>query len=80
MIGEATVLSEERTANRFPMSYLAKPIKAQELISKVEGATLVDVAQDFPKYLIKKDKANELKSKWTVPPPDLWAGWFMDEL
>jgi len=73
-------LSEERTANCFPMSYLAKPVKAQELISTVEGATLLDVAKDFPKYLIKEGKANELKSKWTAPPPDPWAGWFMDEL
>ena len=58
-------VTETITAMCFPMLYLAKPKTAEELISSVEGATLVDVAKDFPKYLIKKDKANELKSKWT---------------
>ena len=62
---EVVAVIETITANRFPMLYLAKPVKAQELISKVEGATLVDAAKDFPKYLLKKGKANELKSKWT---------------
>jgi len=46
------------------MLYLAKPVEAQELISKVEGATLLDVAKDFPRYLMKRGKACELKSKW----------------
>ena len=51
-------------ANRFPMLYLAKPVEAQELISKVEGAILLDVAKDFPRYLVKEGRTSELKSKW----------------
>jgi len=60
------VVVESIIAKHFPMLYLAKPVKAQELISKVEGATIIDIAKDFPKHLIKKGKANELKSKFTT--------------
>ena len=60
------VVVETITANCFPMLYLTKPKTAEELISSVEGATLIDVAKDFPKYLLKKNKANELKSKFST--------------
>jgi hypothetical protein len=58
-------VTETITAKNFPMLYLSKPIKAQELISKVEGATITKVANDFPLELIKSGKAKELKSKWS---------------
>jgi len=51
--------------NQFPMIYLIKPETTKELISKVENATVKQVTMDFPKYLIKQDKANELISKFT---------------
>jgi hypothetical protein len=56
---------ETITAKSFPMIYLSKPVKAEELISKVEGATIKDVAKDYPKYLLRAGKAQELKSKWS---------------
>jgi len=55
---------ETITAKNFPMLYVSKPVKTQELISKVEGATITKVANDFPEELIKSGKAKELKSKW----------------
>jgi hypothetical protein len=58
-------LIETITAKNFPMLYLPKPIKAQELISKVEGATITKVANDFPLELLKEGKVKELKSKWS---------------
>jgi len=58
-------VTETIVAKPFPMLYLAKPIKAQELISKVEGATITTIAKDFPEILIKKGKAQELKSKFS---------------
>jgi hypothetical protein len=61
----AVAVTETITAKSFPMLYLAKPVKAQELISKVEGATITKVANDFPEEIIKSDKAKELKSKWS---------------
>jgi len=56
---------ETITAKNFPMLYVSKPVKTQELISKVEGATITKVANDFPEELIKSGKAKELKSKWS---------------
>ena len=56
---------ETVTAKDFPMSYLEKPVKAEALISKVEGATVTHVAKDFPEVLIKEGKAKELKSKFS---------------
>ena len=55
---------ETITAQRFPMRYLSKPAKAQELISKVEGATITHTANVFPETLLKKGKAQELRSTW----------------
>ena len=51
-------------AQSFPMYYLSRPIKAQELISKVEGATITHVSSELPEKLIRKGKANELRSKF----------------
>ena len=56
---------ETITAQSFPMLYLSKPVKAEELISKVEGATITTVAKDFPEELLKAGKAKELRSKWS---------------
>ena len=57
---------ETITAKNFPMLYVSKPVKTQELISKVEGATITKVANDFPQELIKSGKAAELKSKFAT--------------
>lgn len=51
-------------AKNFPMEYLESPIKAKELKSKVSGATITRVANDFPETLLKKGKSSELRSKW----------------
>ena len=59
------VLVETITAKSFPMLYLSKPVTAQELISKVEGATVKHVAKDYPEKLIKEGKAKELRSKFS---------------
>jgi hypothetical protein len=64
-IGTEAVLIETIVAKDFPMDYLPSPVKAMQLISKVSGATIQQVSQDYPLTLIKKDKAAELKSKWT---------------
>ena len=61
----APATTETITAQSFPMLYLNKPVKAEELISKVEGATITKVAKDFPEELVKSGKAKELKSKWS---------------
>jgi len=58
--------TETITAKNFPMLYVSKPVKTQELISKVEGATITKVANDFPEELIKSGKAAELKSKFAT--------------
>jgi hypothetical protein len=59
------VVVETIVAEDFPRQYLESPIKAQQLTSKVSGATIQTVSQDYPEHLIKKGKAQELKSKWT---------------
>jgi len=48
----------------FPALYLSKPVKAEELVSKVEGATVTIIAKDFPMELLKAGKAKELRSRW----------------
>jgi hypothetical protein len=58
-------VAETIVAKNFPMDYLPSPAKAAQLTSKVSGATTTTVSQDYPLTLIKKDKAQELKSKWT---------------
>jgi hypothetical protein len=58
-------VAETIVAKNFPMNYLPSPVKAAQLTSKVSGATIQQVSQDYPLTLIKKDKAQELKSKWT---------------
>jgi hypothetical protein len=56
---------ETIVAKNFPMNYLPSPAKAIQLTSKVSGATITKNTQDYPLTLLKKDKAQELKSKWT---------------
>ena len=56
---------ETITAMSFPMLYLSKPVTAEELISKVEGATITKIAKDFPEQLLKAGKARELRSSWS---------------
>jgi hypothetical protein len=55
---------ETVVAKNFPMDYLPSPVKAQQLTSKVSGATITTVSQDYPLIALKKDKVAELKSKW----------------
>jgi hypothetical protein len=76
-------VAEAIVAKNFPMDYLPSPAKAIQLTSKVSGATITKVNQDFPLTLIKKDKAQELKSKFTPPaPPPAPIGWegFVEEM
>jgi hypothetical protein len=61
----APAVTETIVAKGFPMLYLSKPLKAEELISKVEGATVTTIAKDFPLELIRTGKAKELRSKWS---------------
>jgi len=62
---QAPAITETIVAKNFPMDYLPSPTKATQLTSKVSGATITTVSQDYPLTLLKKDKAQELKSKWT---------------
>jgi len=55
---------ETIVAKNFPMTYLAEPLKAKELVSRVSGATITHVAKDYPEKLIKSGKAEELRSKF----------------
>jgi hypothetical protein len=59
------VIIETIVAKDYPMNYLPTPIKAMQLTSKVSGATIIKVSQDYPLTLLKKGKAEELRSKWT---------------
>jgi hypothetical protein len=59
-------VAETIVAKNFPMDYLPSPTKATQLTSKVSGATITTVSQDYPLTLIKKDKAQELISKFST--------------
>jgi hypothetical protein len=63
---QAPAITETIVAQNFPMNYLPSPTKAAQLTSKVSGATITTVSQDYPLTLIKKDKAQELKSKFST--------------
>jgi len=52
-------------ANNFPMIYILKPVKAMELVSKVENVKVKYVSMDFPQHLLKEGKAGELRSKFS---------------
>jgi hypothetical protein len=58
------LVTKTKVAFEFPMSYLSKPVKAKELRSKVEGATVTVVAKDFPLVVKEKNKQGELTSKF----------------
>lgn len=58
-------LVETIIAKDFPMAYLRKPVAAKQLRSKIEGATYIKVANDFPLEFLKAGKAKELKSKFS---------------
>jgi hypothetical protein len=58
-------VTETIVAKNFPMDYLPSPIKALQLTSKVSGATIQMVSNDYPLALIKKGKAEELRSKFS---------------
>jgi membrane-associated PAP2 superfamily phosphatase len=57
---------ETIVAKDFPMEYLPTPTKATQLTSKVSNITIQLVSKDYPLTLIKKGKANILKSKFTT--------------
>jgi len=63
---QAPAIVETIVAKNFPMDYLPSPAKAEQLTSKVSGATITTVSQDYPLTLIKKDKAQELISKFAA--------------
>jgi hypothetical protein len=53
-------------AEDFPMEYLPYPAKATQLSSKVSGAIIQKISQDYPLTVIKKGTANILKSKFSA--------------
>jgi len=55
---------ETVVAMDFPMGFLAEPVVARELRSRVSGASVSRVARDFPEILVKSGKAQELRSKF----------------
>ncbi|MEM2567317.1 MAG: hypothetical protein QXH20_02455 [Candidatus Bathyarchaeia archaeon] len=55
---------ETVVAMDFPMGFLAEPVVARELRSRVSGASVSHVARDFPEILVKSGKAQELRSKF----------------
>jgi hypothetical protein len=62
---QAPAITETIVAKNFPMDYMPSPAKAAQLTSKVSGATITTVSQDYPLTALKKDKARELKSKFS---------------
>jgi hypothetical protein len=57
--------TEHINTAEFPMVYYEKTKDPAELRSLVENPTITHAASDFPKQLIKKGKAQELRSKFT---------------
>jgi hypothetical protein len=57
---------ETIVARDYPVEYLPAPVKATQLTSKVGGATIEMVSQNYPLTVIKKGKANILKSKFSA--------------
>lgn len=60
---------EEIREKSFPRLYLSKPIKAQELISKVSNVSIEHITNDYPKKLLSSGLATELRSKWGFYKP-----------
>lgn len=61
---EVAAITETIIAMEFPMLYRAEPVTFKGLMSRVSGATITRVAQDFPLVVLKAGKAKELKSRW----------------
>lgn len=59
-----SAIIETIIAKEFPMGYY-QTAGVKELRSKVSGATVTKVANDFPPLLQKEGKAKELVSKWS---------------
>jgi hypothetical protein len=57
---------ETIVARDYPVEYLPAPAKATQLTSKVSGATIEMVSQNYPLTVIKKGKANILQSKFSA--------------
>lgn len=64
LVDAPPTIVETIIAMDFPMLYRAEPVISQELISKVSGATVTRVSQDFPLILIKAGKAKDMRSRW----------------
>lgn len=64
LTGWPTPAVETVVAKNFPMEYVESPIKAEQLTSKVQGTTMITISKDFPRQMIKKTKAQDLRSKW----------------
>jgi len=61
---EAPPIVETIVAQTFPMHYIAKPVGATMLISKLEGATITEVDRSLGKVLVRLNR-KELLSKWS---------------
>lgn len=58
-----SIISERIVGKEFPMYYYSQG-SPSELRSRVSGAPITVVAQDYPRLLVKQGKAQELKSRW----------------
>jgi len=57
---------ETIVARDYPAEYLPAPARATQLTSKVSGAAIQKVSQNYPLTVIKSGKANILKSKFSA--------------
>jgi hypothetical protein len=64
MSGVWTPVVETIVAKDYPMVYLKSPSDAEQLTSKVSGATIIIVTNDFPLVVKKAGKQEELISKF----------------
>lgn len=63
-VGAPPAIVETIIAMEFPILYRAEPVTSKELRSRVSGATLSQVANEYPKTFLKAGRAKELRSKW----------------
>ncbi len=64
LVGAPPAILETIIAMDFPMLWRAETVTAKELRSRVSGATITRVSQDFPSLIFKTGKVKELRSKW----------------
>lgn len=63
-VGAPPAIIETIIAMEFPMLWRAETVTAEELRSRVSGATITRISQDFPPLIFKAGKVKELRSRW----------------